>query len=67
MSQRQIQEVKDGKFSKIVTLMMKAHRDHDLTNEESIGYVIAMMDTPTVVGEINYVIQQMAIAWASPE
>jgi len=67
MSQRQIQEVKDGKFSKIVTLMMKAHRDHDLTKEESIGYVIAMMDTPTVVGEINYVIQQMAIAWASPE
>ena len=47
--------------------MMKAHRDHDLTKEESIGYVIAMMDTPTVVGEINYVIQQMAIAWASPE
>jgi hypothetical protein len=66
MSQRQIQEVKDGKFSKIVTLIMEGHREHDLTKEESIGYVVAKMNTATTVGEINYVIQQMAIAWASP-
>ena len=47
--------------------MMKAHREHDLTKEESIGYVIAMMaaaNVTTTVGEINYVIQEMAIAWS---
>jgi hypothetical protein len=45
---------------------MEGHREHDLTKEESIGYVVAKMNTATTVGEINYVIQQMAIAWASP-
>ena len=65
MSQRVIQEVKDAKFSQIVSLMMKAHREHDLTREESIGYVVCKMDA--TVGEVNYVIQQMAIAWASPK
>jgi hypothetical protein len=65
MSQRQIQEVKDGKFSQIVSLMMAAHRAHGLTKEESIGYVVSKMDA--TVGEIHYVIQEMAITWAPVE